>query len=268
MTCADPATLAAGGTRLPGAVDAADDGADQPVAERRQPLVLGRPLGVGGHEGGGEGGDAGHVVRAAAALALLPAADDQRLDAARRRASPGRRRPSARRTCGRSATAGRRWPTPPGDRASTAPGRRRCAAAHAARCARTTAATSARSVTVPTSLLTAITLTMATSSSRADDQLVEVDPAGGVDADDRAAEVLDDVEDGVVLGRRADGPPAEAGDGADQRGVVALGATAGEHDLAGAAPDRRRRRRRGPRRRRDGRRGRSGASRWGWRSAR
>ena len=68
---------------------------------------------------------------------------------------------------------------------------------------------------VPTSLLTAITLTTATSSSSAAAERVEVDPAGGVDADDRAAEALDDVQHGVVLGRRADGPPAEAGDRAD-----------------------------------------------------
>ena len=76
-----------------------------------------------------------------------------------------RRHPSARRTCGRSARAGRRAATAGGDRASTPPARHRCAAARSAPPARTTAAAASRSLIEPTSLFTAITETIDTSPS-------------------------------------------------------------------------------------------------------
>ncbi len=104
-------------------------------------------------------------------------------------------------------------------------------------CRRTTAATGARSVIVPTSLLTAITLTTETSSSSGRGQRVEHDPTGGVDGHDGAAVTLDGVQHGVVLDGRAHGSAAPTGDRAGDRRVVGLGAAPGEHDLARTAPD-------------------------------
>ena len=66
-------------------------------------------------------------------------------------------------------------------------------------------------------------------------ELVEIDVRSGVDADDGAVVALDDLQHRVVLGGRAHGPATA--DRADDRRVVALGAAAGEHDLAWAAPD-------------------------------
>ena len=63
-------------------------------------------------------------------------------------------------------------------------------------------------------------------------EIVEVDLPAGVDAHDAAAEMLDDVEHGVVLGRGTHRRAAIA-QRPDDGGVVALGATSGEHDFAG-----------------------------------
>ncbi len=68
-------------------------------------------------------------------------------------------------------------------------------------------------------------------------QFVEIDTAGSIDADDATAEMLDDVEDRVVLDGRADRRAAEPRDRSGDRGVVALGAAPGEHDLIRSAPD-------------------------------
>ena len=129
---------------------------------------------------------------------------------------------------------------------------------------RTSCDTAAMSVIVPTSLLTAITLTSVTSGERAVGELVEVDVPGGVDADDDTAAPLDRLEHGMVLGRRAHG---QAGHAHHDR-VVGLGATPGEDDLAGANAGEIGDRHRAPRRSPDGRRGRSDAIHSGWRSAR
>jgi hypothetical protein len=97
------------------------------------------------------------------------------------------------------------------------------------------------SVIVPTSLLTAITLTIddvrawpsstVASSSR-------IDAPEPVDTDDPplVAELLDDVEDRVVLDRWAHGDAGRcAAIAPDDRHVVALGAAAREDDLVGMA---------------------------------
>ena len=63
---------------------------------------------------------------------------------------------------------------------------------------------------------------------------VEVDPSALVDGDHGASVALDGVQDGVVLGGRAD--PAST-DGAGDRRVVALGPAAGEDHLTRPAPD-------------------------------
>ena len=79
QTCADPATLRrADGLADPG--DGLDEAADQPVAQRGDPRALGDPLGVGRRSAAAIATIAGHVVRPAAAVALLAAADEQRLD--------------------------------------------------------------------------------------------------------------------------------------------------------------------------------------------
>ena len=67
---------------------------------------------------------------------------------------------------------------------------------------RTSCDTAAMSVIVPTSLLTAITLTSATSGERRR-QRVEVDVSGGIDAHHRATAALHGVQHGVVLDGRA-----------------------------------------------------------------
>ena len=66
--------------RLAHAGHGGDEPGDEAVAQRGEADDLRRPLGVGGGERLGRGDDAGDVVRAAAPLALLPAADDERLD--------------------------------------------------------------------------------------------------------------------------------------------------------------------------------------------
>ena len=121
-----------------------------------------------------------------------------------------------------------------------APAPRRCAAPRSGARCRTTAATSARSVIVPTSLLTAITLTTR-------DRLVEAmsAPASAsrstlperVDADDRAVPRLD--RRAARRGARRPGTRRRhrAIERAEDRGVVGLGAAAGEHDLARPAAE-------------------------------
>ena len=104
---------------------------------------------------------------------------------------------------------------------------------------RTTAATAPRSVIDPTSLLTAITDTTATSSSMASRERVEVHPGQAVDRNDGPVVTLHGVEHRVVLARRAHGPTTRPPHRASDGGVVALGAAAREHDLAWLAADRR-----------------------------
>ena len=70
--------------------------------------VLGGSLGVGGAQRRGHGDDAGDVVRAAAPLALLAAADEHRRERRPASRTSARRRPSGRRTCAPTATSGRR----------------------------------------------------------------------------------------------------------------------------------------------------------------
>ena len=101
---------------------------------------------------------------------------------------------------------------------------------------------------MPTSLLTAMTDTTRTDGSRASAQPVEVDSAGCVDRHHPAADVLDRVQHGVVLGRRTDRHAAVATDRPEHGEVVGLGAASREHDLAWPHSRARRRRRRGPRR--------------------
>ena len=187
----------------------------------------------------------------------------------RPRARRARRRPSARRTCGRSATAGRRAATRRAGRASAPPARRRCAAGRRARRSRTRAATGAE---------VGDRADLVVDGHHADDrrrrrpsavgERVEVDPARGVDAHDRPPRCSTACSTAWCSAAGHTARPPRAAHGAGDRRVVGLGAAAGEHDLAGPAAEHRRRRRRGPRRRPGGRRGRSGASRTGWRSAR
>ncbi len=102
-------------------------------------------------------------------------------------------------------------------------------------------ATSATSVTVPTSLLTAITLTIETSgvaSRTAASSSRSTRPNGSTPTTRPLfAELLDDVEHRVVLDRRTDRDTAATSDRTGDRHVVALGAAAGEHDLVRVAAD-------------------------------
>ena len=84
------------------------------AAARSARSTIGEPQRLGHRD------DAGHVVRAAAPLALLPAADEHRLERDAARGRPARRRPSAHRTCAPTATAGRRAARWCAGRASTA----------------------------------------------------------------------------------------------------------------------------------------------------
>ena len=66
---------------------------------------------------------------------------------------------------------------------------------------------------------------------------LEIDPAGLVDGDDAPVAGLDGVQHCVMLDRRAHRDAAGAIERAEDRGVVGLGAAAGEDDLARPAPD-------------------------------
>ena len=92
---------------------------------------------------------------------------------------------------------------------------------------------------VPTSLLTAITLTSDSVSAtrQRTGQRVEIDPACAVDADDATVPRLDRVQHGVMLDRGAHGDAAGAIERAEDRRVVGLGAAAGEDHLAGPATE-------------------------------
>ena len=98
-------------------------------------------------------------------------------------------------------------------------------------------ATGARSVIVPTSLLTAITLTTATSAASASASASSCTRPDGIGRHDRPVQALDGVQHRVVLGGRAHRPPAATAHGADDRRVVGLRAAPREHDLARAAAD-------------------------------
>ena len=217
-----------------------DEPADEAVAQRGERSTLGVPFGVRRRE---RRRPRRRCRRRCACRCGARAPGRRRRSAGRstrRHGSPARRRPSARRTCGRSATAGRRAATRHAGRASTPPARRRCAAARAGRGRARPRRQRPRSVTVPTSLLTAITLTIATSSPSAAPSCIEIDAAAGIDADDGPAEPLDRVQHGVVLGGRADGATAATtapADGTGDRRVVGLGAAPREHDLARPAAD-------------------------------
>ena len=75
-----PATLSALGTVSTMPSSRACRPVDQPVAELGEPDQLGVPLRIGEFQRCGHRNDAGGVVRTAAALALLTATDDQRVD--------------------------------------------------------------------------------------------------------------------------------------------------------------------------------------------
>ena len=114
---------------------------------------------------------------------------------------------------------------------------------------RTIRLASTTSVIVPTSLLTAITLTIDTSgpsscvvSSSSPAQRVEIDAARVVDTDDHTTVMFDRVQDGMVLGSRTHRDATAPADGTGHGHVVALGTATREHDLAGSAPDDRRHR--------------------------
>ncbi len=91
---------------------------------------------------------------------------------------------------------------------------------------------------VPTSLLTAITLTMATSAASASARASSCTRADGIGRHDRPVQALDGVQHRVVLGGRAHRPPTASPHGAGDRRVVGLRAAPREHDLARAAADR------------------------------
>ena len=108
---------------------AADDRVDESGPPGRGPGPEPGPLGGGPLGGQREPDGAGDVLGAAAPLALLAAADQLRLERARRRGRPAHPRPSGLRTCAtasvtRSAGAACERPR----RARTGPATRRCAA--------------------------------------------------------------------------------------------------------------------------------------------
>ena len=236
-TCADPAILSCRRHGLPGRRRAVDEAGDEPVAQRGEADDLGRPLGVGG--------------ASASAAATMPATLWVPLRRSRSWppptisgsiAVPSRttRTPTpfgppnlwalsdSRSTCGHTSRRSSQHAAWTASVCSTAP----AAPARARR-----PATAARSVIEPTSLLTAITLTTATSGPSASASASRSHAPGGVDRHDGAAVALDDVQHGVVLGGRAHGAAARRRSTPGDGGVVALGAAAGEHDLAGPAAD-------------------------------
>ena len=235
-----PATLRSRGTVSTTPGHAGREPVDQPVAQRADPLDRrARPLGHRDAQRRGHGHDAGDVVGAAAALALLAAAEEQRLE---RHAVAHHERAD---TLGPAELVG-------ADRDEL--GRRRAPAAtsshserlhrvgvqHRARAParRTTAATSASGWIVPTSLLASITDTTVTASSSASASCVEVDAAG---ARRRPRSARRGARPGAARrGARSAAhtatPPCAAHDAEDGE-VVGLGAAAGEHDLAGPAAE-------------------------------
>ena len=68
-------------------------------------------------------------------------------------------------------------------------------------------------------------------------QLLEIDAAGVVDADDTAMTSLDRVQHGVMLDRRAQRQTATPVERAEDRRVVGLGSSTGEDHLAGPAAE-------------------------------
>ena len=193
----------------------------------------------------------------------------QRRRRPRPRARRARRRPSGRRTCGRSATAGRR----------------------AATASRRSSQHAACTASVCTSAPGACSRTTRGDRRQVGDRADLVVDGHHADDGDVVAERVGErveVDAAGTRRRRTTVPPrrstvcstawcSAAGhtarppwrrDGADDRRVVGLRAAPREHDLARAGSRSPRRRRRGPRRRPAARRGRSGATRSGWRSAR
>ena len=159
--------LAVAGHGLDDAVDRAARPSTRRSRRPREPRVLAVALGVGRGQRLGHGDDAGDVVRAAAALALLAAAERAAARARRRR---GRQHADALRPA-ELVGAERQQVDERRDRAQVEPARGLHGVGVEQRrrrpLARRAAATAARSVTVPTSLLTAITLTRARRRVRA-----------------------------------------------------------------------------------------------------
>ena len=209
-TCADPATLRARWHRLDDTVEPALEPLHEPVAEIGEPDGLGVALGVGELQGDRSGDDAGDVLRAAAPLAFLSAADDQRVDAwpatfdqhadALRAAELVGRLSDSRSTCGVTSRRSSQQAACTASVCTSAPG-----------ASRRTSSDTCGDVGDRADLVV--------DGHHADDgdvglvvehrsEFVEIDAAGSIDADDTTAETLDDVEHRVMLHGRADRNPA------------------------------------------------------------
>ncbi len=240
QTCAEPATLYSAGTVSTTPSTRSCEPRDERVAEDRQAGVLVGPLAIGEVECNSGGDDAGGVVGAAAALALLPTADDQRIDfgAAAFDEYPDAFRPAE------LVGAERQQVDVGGDVAQVEPtgGLDRIGVQQRIGSVTTHDPGDVGDVGDGADLVV--------DRHHADDrhigggiehgrEFVEVDAPDGVDADHATLgrQLFDDVQHGVVLDGRADGDAAAPSDRPRDRHVVALGPAAGEHDLVGVAPD-------------------------------
>ena len=229
--------LDVGGDGLADTVDGGDQTADEPIAHGGDAHAFGLPLGVGGGEGGGHRHDPRHVVRPAPPVALLAAADEQRVDGD---ALADDEHADALRPAELVGAQRQQVDVRP-ELAEVEPARRLhgigVQQARSAQRARTTPATAPRSLIEPTSLFTAITETIDTSSSIA---------AASCSRSARPYRSTPTTRPSwrsttlstpwcSVAGhtRHAAVAPDRSGD----RRVVALGPAAREHDLARQAPD-------------------------------
>ena len=228
--------MSAGATVSRSAGDPACEAGHEPIAQRRNADRLGRPLGIGGDQRNSHRDDPGDVVGATAPLAFLAAADDQRIDDS----ALADRQDADALGAAELVRAEREqvdvWPHLP----QVEPVRRLHGVGVEQRArgsGSAISATGAKSVIVPTSLFTAITLTIADVVGDRVSERCEIDAAGGVHRYDTSAEPLDRVQHGVVLRGRAHRESAVAGHGAGDRSVVGLRAAPREHHLARPAPD-------------------------------
>ncbi len=217
---------------------------DQLVAELCEAFVLADALAIGEVEGDSGGNDAGGVVGATATFAFLSTTDDQRIDLRATTLDQYADSFWAAELVG----AERQQVDVRGDLAQVEPARRLDGVGvyEGVRCVTPYDTGDLGDVGDRADLVVDCHDTDDRDLRRCVEcrgEFVEVDPAERIDADDATpiarviAELLDDVQDGVVLDRRADGDASTASDGTTDGHVVALGSATGEHHLVRVAAD-------------------------------